>query len=703
MKKFILATIISISFFLVAIITINDYGLSIDASFHLLRGQAYAQFFLTGKKTFNLPDLSSPILIRPNEYVSRYYYSANEGTATMVTSAKNSQPQKEYQNFIKKTGKRISFYQNEAWNGQYFIQNDFGHPPLMDILSAFSNRFFYQTLGILGDIQSYQLAFIAISSLGIFITCLFTFDVTNSYLAELVAGLSLALFPYFIGASHINIKDPEQAVFFLGAVWAFWHYVRDNRLKWFAFSVFFTALAMAVKWNIVIAPFAFIVWLITIRKTDAFKKWFHLKKFIILSILAAVATFSFIAFIWPYTWNDPLNKLINIFIYYKNTALTVTKTQPAGFMTIFGFNLYPLIFFLVKTPLIFVLLSLAAVVLCRVKKDKLRTTTLLLILIILPIVRLSLPGTSFYSSFRQFLEVAPFLAVLCGIGIWRLENLTGKVYKKIFMTIIILAFIFLAFRLVKLHPNEDLYFNFLSNVKPLEKNQLLDWESTENLYKQAALWIDFHAEKNAKLAQLDGFMFALSPLWLRSDISISAGNFSGLNHQGEYIIAPYSPENPPVFAYRYPTLFLKPIHRIAVNGVSLLTIYKNDSGHLKNGYRNEIKTTDFQIKQVVNNNGDYWSIDLGQQRLVTRVVVSGPAPICLRKFYELTGFVSENKTGQPIDENNLYVLNERKNLGEGMIEYSFPAVPARQILFFPQSQISCIAAGKILSISYLAR
>lgn len=621
----------------------------------------------------------------------------------MVILAKSSQPQKEYQNFIEKTGKRISFYEDEAWNGQYFIQNDSGHPPLMDILSAFSNRFFYQILGMLGDIQSYQLAFIIISSLGIFITCLFTFDVTNSYLAELIAGLSLALFPYFISASHINIKDPEQAVFFLGAVWAFWHYVRDNKLKWFAFSVFFAALAMAVKWNIVIAPFAFIFWLITIRKTDAFKKWFHLKKFIILAILAAVATFAFITFIWPYTWNDPLNKLINIFIYYKNTSLATTAIQPSGFMTIFGFNLYPLVFFLVKTPLIFILLSLAAIVLCRVKKDKLRTTTLLLILIILPILRLSLPGTSFYSSFRQFLEVAPFLAVLCGIGIWRLENLARGFYKKLVISIFFLALLSLVFNLIKLHPNEDLYLNFLSNVKPLEKSRLLDWESTENLYKQAAFWLDTHAEKNARLTQLDGFMFALSPLWLRPDISISAGNFSGLDHLGEYIIAPYSPENPPVFAYRYPTLFLKPIHQITVNGVSLLTIYKNDSNHLKNSYKKELKAADFQVRQIVNNNGDYWSIDLGQQRLVTRVVVFGPAPICLRKFYELTGFVSENKTGQPIDENNLYILNERKNLGEGMIEYSFPAVPARQILFYPQSQISCIAAGKILSISYLAR
>ena len=79
-------------------------------------------------------------------------------------------------------------------------------------------------LGWLGDIESYQLVSLLISALGVFIVAVFAIEISGSLLAGVVAGLALGLLPLFWAESHINLKDPEQAVFFTGAVWSFWHW-----------------------------------------------------------------------------------------------------------------------------------------------------------------------------------------------------------------------------------------------------------------------------------------------------------------------------------------------------------------------------------------------------------------------------------------------------------------------------------------------
>lgn len=695
-RKFLIPILLSLSFLIAGIFTLSDYGINWDAPMHMLRGQAFAHLYLTGQRSYvQLQSASlSPMIIGPDQYASRYYFLPTELIPVRQKIAPVVLPERP----LVKADYRVSFYQSEAWNGDYFIANDGpGHLPLIDIVAALSNRFFYQTLGILADIESFQLIYILISALGVFIVSLFAREISGSQLAGLVAGLSLALFPIFFAESHINMKDPAQAVFFMGSIWAFWHWVKSgNSGGWGGLGLFggFVALALGVKWNIIFLPFILLPWLILIR----FKAWGKLGK---LGILGGVGIILFLILIWPYAWADPIQRIWGVFEYYLQTGIGKVLIQPQGHIFL-GFNLYPLKLLLTQTPeIILVLGVIGGIWVIRGLpagrqgiRDDLKTGYLLLLWLLVPIVRLSLPGIWSYGGIRQIMEVIPAMALWAGLGAYVLTNQFKNLITKL---IILIPFILLIINLIHLHPNQNAYFNIF-----LDKN-LVDWTLTYgNVYKQGVLWLNERGQKDANLAHLDGSMFAISPLWLREDISISPYHFSGFDQKEEYIMALYNPLDPPVFAKRYPERFLNPVYKIEVDRVPLLFIYKNEAKYFKIDLNKEKELKAVKMTPQSTKEADFWKIDLGQDLQITRIIVNEVDPKCIEGITqkEAIAFIPSNKTSQPVDLTKAYVFNEKKNLGERRVEYSFAAEPARFIYIYPQNNQSCFAKDKIISVSY---
>ena len=78
MKQYALASLLAFLFFAVGILTVHDYGINWDAPLDMLRGQAIAHLFLTGKTSYGEEVHLSPLLITPKTYASRYYFAASE-------------------------------------------------------------------------------------------------------------------------------------------------------------------------------------------------------------------------------------------------------------------------------------------------------------------------------------------------------------------------------------------------------------------------------------------------------------------------------------------------------------------------------------------------------------------------------------------------------------------------------------------------
>lgn len=703
MRKYLLPLILSLIFLILHIFILSDYGINWDAPQRMLRGQSYAQFFLTGQKAYQETAHLSPILITPDEYVTHYSFMAAEGQ-NPAKLPERPLPRLEFENAQKQALKRFSFYQNQAWNGDFYFkgETDVGHPPLIDSLAALSNRLFFGKLGILGDIESYQLLYILIGTLGIFIVSAFALEITNSWVASLISALSLGLFPLFFSEIHFNMKDPLQAVFFSGAIWTFYKYIKNSSLRWFVIFVGFIILALGVKWNIIFLPAILLPWLFLIR----FKSWGKLGK---LGILGILGIGLFLIAIWPATWSNPIQFFLKVFQFYQWIGVGADHAQPPGFIKL-GFNIYPIILLISQTPEVILILFILGISIAFRKQDKMKTGYLLFLWFLVPLIRYILPGVRSYNGIRQIMEIIPAMAVIAGVGanylLKRIKNLESRI-KLLRPLFLILIALFLLIPILHLHPNENVYFNSLvGGLKGAKDKGLIDWSLTYgNVYKQGVEWLNAHGEKDANLAIVDGRMFAASNLWLREDISISPYHFSGLDHKGEYIMGVFDPYNQPVFAARFPGRFLTPVHLIEEDGIPLLYIYKNDLEHTKNGFNHEESTKDFKVKSSHLPIGDYIELDLGKKVKVTRIILEDVSSKCnVENFVyidEFIGFDSKDFSPNLKPSDFLFALNERRLLSDGKVEFSFPAEETRMIKIYPKSEDSCFVGSKISSVSYL--
>ena len=286
---------------------------------------------------------------------------------------------------------------------------------------------------------------------------------------------------------------------------------------------------------------------------------------------------------------------------------------------------------------------------------------------------------------RQILEILHAVALLCALAV---AHFRAK-YILLF-----LSFVLLMIPIIRLHPNENIYFNVLIHLLPQEsKTKLYDWGITYgNIYKQGVEWLNQNAPENANLAHLAGPDYAISPLRLRSDISLSPYHFSGFDQRGEYIMTLANPLDPPVFAKRYLDRNLVPVHTIDVRGEPLLYIYKNDPQYAKQDTKS--REVIVVAKAIRGEERDYWQIDLEKEYQVTGILVRNPKKDCSANIDsgELIFFLPQDQSETKINPADAFVINEKKITQEGIF-YVFPAEAAKTILIFPRSDASCFSGG----------
>ena len=289
---------------------------------------------------------------------------------------------------------------------------------------------------------------------------------------------------------------------------------------------------------------------------------------------------------WPFLWNGFPQSLIKVFAYYKNIG-TGMQYQPSSFY-IAGFNTFALQWIFFTSPPIVLILTLFGVVsvyLNRRFKDKISLLWLLWFLV--PILRVSIPGFSIYGGVRQILEFLPAMAILAALGSWQiLRLLKGRMAMKIFM---VAMFIWPAFVIVKMHPNQNVYFNFLiGGLKGAAMKHFPSWgNSYGNAYLSGIKWLNQNAAKDSKLALVQGTRPNAPPILLRSDILLDNKNWSGLTRDGEYLMELTFNDTGKAYYYtwEYVDKFLEPVYELKVDDTAILKIWKNDIEHTKKEYR----------------------------------------------------------------------------------------------------------------------
>lgn len=591
-------------FLFLAVITLSDYNITWDERTHFVRGQAFANFFLHGKVSNENPITKD---------FARYYRD--------YLSSDNSN--RDISNLVSQDSSyRKSIYQDQLNLGYFdkFIKGDtFGHPPLSDIGSAFSNMFFYEKLGIVRDDHAYGLFSVMLASI---LVGLFFYWISSLYgfFPAFISTLALATTPLFWAEAHNNIKDIPLLVFFSFAIWAFWKGVTNQSREWIFFSALFAGFALGTKFNILFLPFIIIPWFAlhffkspTNTRKIYLKWWWFFLAYPIIMFTILFAT-------WPQLWHDSLSNLLKVFGYYKDIGTNIDYTP--AFRTIFGFNTYATLWIFYTTYPIIIVLSLIGVIgwIVRLKKTKDFLPFLFLLWFLVPIMRVSLPNTAIYGGIRQIIEYIPAIAFFAGYGVYVLFSFISPRLKIIFYFLIVLSFVPLILTLVRIHPAENIYFNSLiGGLQGAKKANITDWGNTDGgIYEVAVKWLNKNADKNSHIATAfsDPSDFYIPEL--REDL-LADNLFSGYLQKGEYVVGlTYNSGLENTYGLLYPETFLNPVYVYSVDGVPLVKIWKNDKEHIKKEFFG-LKLKDFNVMPQKQNGQLMWK--LGSEERIMAVEI----------------------------------------------------------------------------------
>lgn len=695
--KYLPGLMIGIFFFIVCIATLSDYGMNEDSPGHFARGQTYLNKLITGRDTFNIPQLRSPFLFTPGQRISMYKFNVYETQLAPMRPVINQEGyytrQKQHQEFEKSFG-RNSFYKHNSWSMNYWLNNDGGHPPVSDILEALSNKIFYERLGITGDIEGYYIYVILTACLAILSVYIFVFEVWG-FDAALFSVVSLAMYPLFFAESHFNIKDISELSYFTTSIIAFYFWVAGRKKRWAAafFIAFF--LGVGTKLNILFVPVILLIWLFIFRKSPFVKHWFSKRLFFIFGFIFFVELIAFII-VWPYLWNTPFQSILEILAFYKITSGTNLELQQAspylvGFL---GMDVKGILYVVTTVPfftLVFFLSGIWSYIRCKKDCHK-EAFVLVLLWFLIPIIRVLRPGGDIFDSIRQYMEYLPAMMIMAGVGGVYLVQMIAQKYLlplgRVRGAVFGIYIGYLAAILIMFHPNQNVFFNILAgSTSGAVDKKLYGWQSSyDNPYRQAAQWLNTNAEKNARLAFLDGTMLGLSPVFLRNDIYFGT-YFSGLHQKGEYIASIVYTQPPTVFPYLYLERFLNPVYEVKAGGFTIAKVWKNDLAHLKKSIQTK------KIEKITapifgeDIKGKYWEVSLDIPENIVSIHMKSPIDSCLR----LSG----------LWKLDTFVLPWKESIDDTTTDIYFPSSKTDKIRYYSVSSENCYAKARIESITVL--
>lgn len=611
--------LIFFAFFILGLLTLPHYGTNWDAINHLTRGQVYLRYILTGNKDYS--GLQETLYATGNQYIHQKYWQDPKSLFLKVT------PNESY-------AKSRSIYQNVNYDYNYFLEKDgYGHPPASDILSSFFNLVLYQKFHIINDIDSYRVYGVLLSAI---LVGIIYYWVSSKYgkLAGFVSSLTLSTYPLFWAESHFNTeKDIPETVFWGIFIYLFYKGVVNKNIKSLLCSGIILGLAIGTKFNALFLPVVVGPWfLYFIVKNKWYKKPIEFvknNKLYLLSLLT-IPFLGFIVFVffWPYLWSDFFNKITEVVKFYMEIGITTTFNP--RYLGPFNINTYPITWIIYTTYPFILLLSFFGVFkfIKEFKDDKTGFGLLVIMWLFVPIARVTMPGANTYGGVRQIMEFIPPLAILAGVGTKMIiDNVNKDKYEKLISVLIIILFLPLIIKLVKIHPYENAYFNsWIGGLKGAKEKNIPYWGNTfGGAYRSAVVWLNENAEKNARVSYAFELMSNVPTLFFRKDLDVSNTYRSGFLKLGEYAITvSFDGTKERSYYDTYLEKIIKPVFVGEVDGVAVVQVWKNDIEHTRDQYLEEKEANLVKVKVVESG----VILDLGKSLSISRVEAQIPKHEC---------------------------------------------------------------------------
>ena len=290
----------------------------------------------------------------------------------------------------------------------------------------------------------------------------------------LAGMLFLLLCPRIFAHSFFNVKDAVLLGAVMWAMYTMLRFLENPSLKWALAHGLASAVAIDVRIVAVIIPALTLGWLVLRLVSDRSL----IQKALLPMGLYGLATFAFTVAGWPYLWGDPLGRLLESY-------QVMGKYQWGGEVLLWGEFLYPAgglpwyylpSWMLITIPLGISLFFLAGsgLLLYRTlpttlkfglkwfQGADLRADAALFSMVAVPVAMVLWKKSVLYDDWRQMYFIYPALAAIAISGAEGLFALLRK--KWIVPALMTLTLGWTMVQMVRYHPFEHVYFNFLAGA-----------------------------------------------------------------------------------------------------------------------------------------------------------------------------------------------------------------------------------------------
>jgi hypothetical protein len=457
------------------------------------------------------------------------------------------------------------------------------YPPLFEVfLYALAPSGESQTI-----FQTRHLATFLFFAFSVFTYFLLGTKILKNWKFGLIGSLFLILSPRIFAHSFYNPKDLPFLSAYTIAMFTMIMFIRKKNVLYAIGHGLATGLACSIRNpGLILIVITYFIYFLTVNLTKS--SW---RKPIFLIGIYTVITFILMYVSFPVLYSHPIENFIKSF--------NIMKQYPwLGYQLYMGEDItthipwhYSLVWFAISTPLAYVLLFGVGVVafLIKVKHSKITTfLTLNLELFamglcgVLPIIVVILMKSILYLDNRQMYFCYPGLLLFSIYGFSAVVDkfyrfsISRKLQLGIVTLFLVLSVLEPLYFMIKYHPYENVYFNFLAGPRmsvirnrfgldtwSLSNKQALEYIlKTDNHKKIKVAIISYYSDRN-ELVKLGGNM--ISPLILTES---EKNRLTITSKSPDYII----------YTYRYSPLVqidLPVFYSIKVGNTDILTVYRN--------------------------------------------------------------------------------------------------------------------------------
>ena len=322
----------------------------------------------------------------------------------------------------------------------------------------------------------------------------------NNWIYGIFGGLFLFLSPRIFAESFYNQKDILFLSLFIINLYYGIHFLKSPSLKNSILFSFTTALAIDIRiMGIIIVPIVVFLTYLKYLRNKNFKIFTGVLTYLILFPLLTIL-------FWPYLWESPFTHFIQVF-------KSLSSFSVAGYNFYLG-NYYEysnvpwhyvFVWICITTPIFYLALFILgfANYTLRIKERIFKITNenalndfwrgeseledlIYYLLFIVPIITVILLNSTLYNGWRHLYFIYPCFLLIALKGLYLIDlNYLKK--KKWLLIIFVISFLtHTTFVMIKDHPHQNVYFNFLAG-KNIETKFELDYWGLGN--KQAFEYI----------------------------------------------------------------------------------------------------------------------------------------------------------------------------------------------------------------------